>query len=76
MQVISDQSSVISLTGLVISEDGKKVIKVTGEGMDALQLGNELAQQAISQGANEILAVSTVTDNETHPCHPPACPSR
>lgn len=53
-------SSVIILTGLVISEDGKKAVKVTSQGADALKLGNELAQQAISHGANEILAVSAV----------------
>ncbi|GAB4549435.1 MAG: hydroxymethylbilane synthase [Anaerolineales bacterium] len=53
--VISHQSSVIRLTGLVISEDGKKVIKVAGEGADALELGNRLARQAIANGANEIL---------------------
>ncbi|WKZ37185.1 MAG: hydroxymethylbilane synthase [Anaerolineales bacterium] len=52
-------SSVISLVGLVISEDGKKVVKVTGEGSDALELGNELAQKAIQQGANEILKLIT-----------------
>jgi hydroxymethylbilane synthase len=46
----------VRLTGLVISEDGKQAIKVTGEGIDALALGNELAQQAIAQGAHEILA--------------------
>ncbi len=58
--VTSDQFSVISLMGLVISEDGKKVVKVTSLGVDALQLGDELAQQAISQGANEILAMSNI----------------
>ena len=57
--VNSEQSSVISLTGLVISEDGKKVVKVVGEGTNALRLGNELAQQAISQGASEILKLVT-----------------
>ena len=46
---------VINLTGLVISEDGKKVVKIAGEGTDPLQLGNELAQRAIAQGAAEIL---------------------
>jgi hydroxymethylbilane synthase len=50
----------IRLTGLVISIDGKKSIRVTGEGTDALQVGNELAQHAISQGAGEILALSGV----------------
>ncbi len=58
--VTGEQSSVISLTGLVISEDGKKVVKANGQGMDAIQLGTDLAQQAISQGANEILGVSSV----------------
>ncbi|NWG08167.1 MAG: hydroxymethylbilane synthase [Chloroflexi bacterium] len=53
--VFSDQSSVISLTGLVISEDGKKVVKVIGQGTNALQLGHALAQQAIQNGADEIL---------------------
>ena len=53
---VSGRRLVVSLTGLVIAGDGRKAIKVTGEGTDALVLGNELAQQAISQGANEILA--------------------
>lgn len=56
--VSSSQSSVISLTGLVISEDGTKGVKVTGQGVDPLELGRELAQQAIAQGAKEILGVS------------------
>ncbi len=57
---ISGQPSAVSLTGLVISEDGKRAIKVTGEGTDALTLGNQLAQKAISQGANEILAAGVM----------------
>ena len=51
----------ITMTGLVISTDGKKAIKVKGEGTDALQLGSQLARAAISQGANEILALGEVT---------------
>jgi hydroxymethylbilane synthase len=58
--VTSARSSVISLKGLVISEDGKMVVKVAGEGAGALQLGNELAQKAIQNGANEILKLITV----------------
>jgi hydroxymethylbilane synthase len=58
-EVNSQQPAVISLTGLVISEDGKKVVKVTGEGMDALELGKSLAQQAIQNGADEILKLIT-----------------
>jgi len=50
----------IRLTGLVISVDGANAIKVTGEGTDPLQLGQELAQKAIAQGADEILALSKV----------------
>ena len=50
----------ISLIGLVASPDGKQVIRVSGKGNDPRQLGNELAQQAISQGASEILAVGPV----------------
>ena len=54
--MILAQTPGIRLTGAVISVDGKNAIKVTGEGRDALRLGNELAQGAISQGADEILA--------------------
>ena len=56
----SDSMLGIRLTGLVISADGKKAIRVTGEGIEALQVGYELAQQAIAQGADEILALSGV----------------
>jgi hydroxymethylbilane synthase len=54
--MLGSHVSPISLTGLVISVDGKKSIKVIGEGNDALQLGQHLSQKAISQGAGEILA--------------------
>lgn len=53
---VSSYRSGIKLTGLVISTDGKKAIRVTGESTDAVELGQELAQKAISQGAGEILA--------------------
>jgi hydroxymethylbilane synthase len=49
----------IELTGLVISEDGKRVVRVNGGGTDALQLGNEIAQKAIQNGANEVLKLVT-----------------
>jgi porphobilinogen deaminase len=58
--MIGEQRLEASLTGLVISEDGKRAVKVTGQDMDALQLGKELAQQAILRGAGEILASSLV----------------
>jgi hydroxymethylbilane synthase len=50
----------ITLTGLVASPDGKQMIKVTGEGNDSIQLGKELARNAIAQGASEILALDPV----------------
>jgi len=56
--ISSRQSPVIKLDGLVISEDGRKAIQVHRTGLNAQVLGNELAQRAIAQGANEILAVS------------------
>jgi hydroxymethylbilane synthase len=52
------ENGIISLTGLVISEDGKRAIHVNRAGTDAQLLGNELAHRAIAQGANEILAAS------------------
>jgi hydroxymethylbilane synthase len=58
--VIESHVLQLRLTGLVISPDGKKAIKATGEGVNALELGNELAQKAIAQGAGEILAWSGV----------------
>lgn len=57
---LKSQVSGFRLVGLVISEDGMKAIKVTGEGTDALQLGSDLAQKAIEQGASEILSLSGV----------------
>jgi hydroxymethylbilane synthase len=59
-QIIGEQRPEISLNGLVISEDGKKVVKVTGQGGEPLQLGNDLARGAIAQGAHEILAARLV----------------
>ncbi|MBC8336743.1 MAG: hydroxymethylbilane synthase [Anaerolineales bacterium] len=52
---VNHQTSTVSLTGLVSSLDGKKVIKVSGEGNDAIELGKKLAEEALAQGAAEIL---------------------
>ncbi len=49
------QSSVISLIGLVASPDGKQRVRVSGHGGDPLELGSRLAQEAIAQGADDIL---------------------
>ncbi|MBI5353974.1 MAG: hydroxymethylbilane synthase [Chloroflexi bacterium] len=54
-QMTGGQDLMMSLTGLVISEDGRNVVQVIGKGTDAFQLGNELAQTAIAQGAGQIL---------------------
>jgi hydroxymethylbilane synthase len=59
-QVEGQTSKVIHLTGLVISEDGKNVVKVSDEGMDALELGKKLSQQAIVQGAAAILKLIAI----------------
>ncbi|PKN94065.1 MAG: hydroxymethylbilane synthase [Chloroflexi bacterium HGW-Chloroflexi-6] len=60
VQVMQNAECRITLRGLVISLDGKKAVKVTGEGADAEKLGWGLAQNAIAQGANEILSLITV----------------
>ncbi len=53
-------SEVITLTGLVSSIDGKQIIKVVGEGRDPLELGRHLANEAIGQGASEVLKPTAV----------------
>ncbi|KAA0273008.1 MAG: hydroxymethylbilane synthase [Chloroflexi bacterium] len=52
-----EQREEISLVGLVISPDGKKAIRVAGHGKEPLTLGQQLAQQALSEGASEILSL-------------------
>ncbi|MFZ5857978.1 MAG: hydroxymethylbilane synthase [Chloroflexota bacterium] len=56
-QMIGEQRLEISLTGLVISPDGKKAIRVTGQGTEPLKLGQQLAQGALTKGASEILSL-------------------
>jgi hydroxymethylbilane synthase len=50
----------INLMGLVASPDGRQIIKVHGQGDDPEELGQRLAQEAISQGASEIHAFGPV----------------
>ncbi len=45
----------IHLDGLVASPDGRRVIRVSGEGADPLELGGRMARQALERGAGEIL---------------------
>ena len=56
-EMTGEQRLEISLTGLVISPDGNKVIRIAGEGRESLELGQQLAQQALSEGASEILSL-------------------
>jgi hydroxymethylbilane synthase len=46
----------LHLTGLVSALDGGTAVQVAAHGDDPIQLGRQLAQQALSQGAKEILA--------------------
>lgn len=52
------QGSEIDLTGLVISADGRSAVRVSRRGKDPLQLGEELAQEALGRGAGEILGLT------------------
>ncbi len=50
------EPDVLHLQGLVSSPDGRIVIRVTDSGMEPQDLGQQLAQQALAQGATNILA--------------------
>ena len=52
---VNAETLVISLTGLVSLSDGKKAIRVSGTGGDAVELGKKLAEEALEQGAARIL---------------------
>ncbi len=52
---ISNLKSQISIAGWVASTDGRRVIRVKGEGTDPLSLGAELAHEALAWGAGELL---------------------
>jgi hydroxymethylbilane synthase len=54
------KSKVVTLTGLVSSTDGKQIVRVLAEDSDPIELGRRLANEAISQGASEILRLATV----------------
>lgn len=48
----------IYMQGVVAAANGSRVIRVEGQGEDPLRLGQELAQSALDQGAEEVLGVS------------------
>ena len=56
----TNANEVISLRGLVASADGKQVIRVSGAGNDAQELGHRVAREALAHGAGEILALGPV----------------
>ena len=49
-------AGVIHLQGLAAAPDGTQLVRVAGQGEDAVVLGRQLAQQALAAGAQEILA--------------------
>jgi len=49
------ENEMISMEGLVAATNGTRLIKVSGRGADAQALGNQLAGQALEQGAGEVL---------------------
>jgi hydroxymethylbilane synthase len=49
-------TSNVQLTGLVASLDGRRVIRISSAGDDPLEVGTQLAQQALAQGAAELIA--------------------
>jgi hydroxymethylbilane synthase len=46
----------LHLDGLVASLDGKRLIRLAGQGDDPISLGKSLARQALAQGAGDLLA--------------------
>ena len=50
-------SSKLWLRGLVASPDGREVVRVEGESDDGVELGRELAAEALERGAGRLLGV-------------------
>jgi hydroxymethylbilane synthase len=53
---VNAPSEAIHLIGLVCDLDGRQIVRVEGDGNDPAALGRQLAQQAIKEGAGQILA--------------------
>ena len=51
-----DEDGIIEMDALIASLDGQMMIRVRGRGNEARQLGEDLAQEALHQGAEEVLA--------------------
>ncbi len=54
----------VLLSGLVISPDGTRTIRVSGEGTEPGKLGRSLAEAALAQGAADILKLAPVKEGE------------
>lgn len=50
----------IKLEGLVAAEDGSRVLRISAKGKDPQRLGKTLAQQALAEGAADLLSNSRV----------------
>jgi len=50
----------IQLQGVVAVQDGSRVLRVSASGDDPQQLGKQLAQQAMAQGAEDLITYTTV----------------
>ena len=50
-----DEDGLIEMEALIASLDGQVMIRVRGRGDDARQLGEDLAREALHQGAEEVL---------------------
>ncbi len=51
-----DEDGLIEMEALIVSLDGQMLIRVQGRGNEACPLGEALAQEALHQGAEEVLA--------------------
>lgn len=51
-----DEDGLIEMQALIASLDGQMMIRVQGRGDEARQLGQDLAREALHQGAEEVLA--------------------
>jgi len=50
----------IQLQGVIAAPDGSRVLRVSASGTDAQSLGETLAQNSLSKGANDLLTSTAV----------------
>lgn len=56
---VGDPAGSIHLKGRILSPDGREVVEVAGQGLDAAVLGKDLAQQALHRGAQVLLGLQS-----------------